>query len=333
MAVSMSNTKDIVANSISVIDKNKVIYLSELFLSKLDAINHIVGVPVETLNSLQKLAEAINHYCGFFGTIMRAINLKADTSFVVSHVDTLISKFLNYDTRAESNIKFLTKSDRFNTYNKTEVDLNFSSLIGAAPEVLDTIVELAAALGNDNNYDTTIQNQINNKQTNGTCYLNSEMDVYLSGLTTGINTRVSNSVVDIEGKFKITTSEDNNILKTQNIIGLTPYDALQLSFNTVDKTSILSVNTIDILQVLNSKASATNVSAKEDITNNDITFGNALNNKADKSTTYNKTETNVNLSTLQAAIDNRVLIYTVDINGKFKLKTGDDNNLKIQRKI
>ena len=48
-------------------------------------------------------------------------------------------------------------------YNKHEVDLRFSSLIGAAPAVLDTIVELAAALGNDQHYATSIQNQIINK--------------------------------------------------------------------------------------------------------------------------------------------------------------------------
>jgi hypothetical protein len=37
------------------------------------------------------------------------------------------------------------------------------------------------------------------------------MDTYIIGLNNGINTRVSKSVVDIAGKFKITTSEDNNI--------------------------------------------------------------------------------------------------------------------------
>ena len=53
MAASLTNSKDIVATTISVIDKNKVIDLKELFLSNLDAINNIVGLPVETLNSLQ----------------------------------------------------------------------------------------------------------------------------------------------------------------------------------------------------------------------------------------------------------------------------------------
>ena len=63
--VSLTNSKDIIANSISVIDKDKVIDLKELFLSNLDAINNIVGLPVATLDSLQKLAEAIKSDANF----------------------------------------------------------------------------------------------------------------------------------------------------------------------------------------------------------------------------------------------------------------------------
>ena len=76
--VSLTNSRDIIANSISVIDKDKVIDLKELFLSNLDAINNIVGLPVATLYSLQKLAEAINSDANFFNNIMAAINLKSD---------------------------------------------------------------------------------------------------------------------------------------------------------------------------------------------------------------------------------------------------------------
>ena len=67
MAVTMTSSKDLVANSTSVIDKGKVIDLKEL-LSNLDAINNIVGLPVATLSSLQKLAEAINSDADFFNT-------------------------------------------------------------------------------------------------------------------------------------------------------------------------------------------------------------------------------------------------------------------------
>ena len=56
MAVSLTNSKDLVATSISVIGKDKVIDLKELFLTKLDAIAGIVGLPVSALSPLQKLA-------------------------------------------------------------------------------------------------------------------------------------------------------------------------------------------------------------------------------------------------------------------------------------
>ena len=55
-SISMTNSKDIVANTISVIDKDKVIDLKELFLSKLYAVEHGVVLPIETLISVQKLA-------------------------------------------------------------------------------------------------------------------------------------------------------------------------------------------------------------------------------------------------------------------------------------
>ena len=56
MAVTMTNSSDIVANTRSVIDQDKVIDLKELFLSKLYAVEHGVVLPIETLISVQKLA-------------------------------------------------------------------------------------------------------------------------------------------------------------------------------------------------------------------------------------------------------------------------------------
>ena len=94
MAVSLTNSKDIVANSISVIDKNKIIDLKELFLSNLDALNKIVGLPVATLDSLQKLAEAINSDANFFNNMMRAINLKSDLTYVNTQFDIILTQFL-----------------------------------------------------------------------------------------------------------------------------------------------------------------------------------------------------------------------------------------------
>ena len=44
------------------------------------------------------------------------------------------------------------------------IDAELASLVNSAPEALDTLQELAAALGNDPNFATTIMNEIGTKQ-------------------------------------------------------------------------------------------------------------------------------------------------------------------------
>ena len=48
-------------------------------------------------------------------------------------------------------------------YTKTQVDKKVSDLVNSAPETLDTLNELASALGNDPNFATTVATQIGNK--------------------------------------------------------------------------------------------------------------------------------------------------------------------------
>jgi hypothetical protein len=99
----------------------------------------------------------------------------------------------------------------------------------------------------------------------------------------------------------------------------------------------LKINNIDIIASLALKAVASNVYTKEEINNFNTSLTNnsnsSLTGKADKSDTYNKTDMNVSLSILQASIDNKVQISTVDINSRFKILTSVDHNFKIQRKI
>ena len=73
MPLSLNNSKDIVANSISIIKGNKTVDL----LSSLDA---VAGLAPATLNSLEKLATALNNDSGFFSTVTAAIDNKADKS-------------------------------------------------------------------------------------------------------------------------------------------------------------------------------------------------------------------------------------------------------------
>lgn len=57
----------------------------------------------------------------------------------------------------------LQKTDKDTTYTKTETDSRIQRVIGAAPEALDTLAELAEALNNDPNFAATITLQLSSK--------------------------------------------------------------------------------------------------------------------------------------------------------------------------
>ena len=69
-------------------------------------------------------------------------------------------------------------------------------------------------------------------------YPKADVNVALSMLQAGIDRRVLANAVDINGKFKINHTS-NDILNIQRDDGSLLYDAIELSFNIADKTSIL----------------------------------------------------------------------------------------------
>jgi hypothetical protein len=78
----------------------------------------------------------------------------------------------------------------FTPYNATnpsgfqtasDVSSAIQSVVGAAPAALDTLTELAAALGNDANYASTITTALSNKSDKTTTYTKTEVDTALSG--------------------------------------------------------------------------------------------------------------------------------------------------------
>ena len=89
MPVSLTNSIDIVANSVSLYDANQVKNILDLFLKKTDAITQIIGVPPETLNTIQKLAESINNDQTFYNTINNKLGTKANSPDVYTIVDIL----------------------------------------------------------------------------------------------------------------------------------------------------------------------------------------------------------------------------------------------------
>ena len=55
------------------------------------------------------------------------------------------------------------KADKATTYTKAAFDAKIDNLVNHAPEALNTLKELAQALGSDPNFSTTITNAINTK--------------------------------------------------------------------------------------------------------------------------------------------------------------------------
>jgi hypothetical protein len=84
MALSLTNSKDIVANSISIIKGNRTIDV-------LETIDAVTGLAPETLNSLEKLATAMDNDPAFFTALSTAIGTKANTS------DTFLKSVSNND--------------------------------------------------------------------------------------------------------------------------------------------------------------------------------------------------------------------------------------------
>ena len=115
MPVNLSNSTDIVANSVSVITGNKVI---DLLLT----IEGITGLPPDTLNSLEKIATSVNNDPEFWSTVSTAI-----TNAVANKADT--------------------------SYVNTAIP----NLVGGAPDALNTLRELADALGDDPSFASTVK--------------------------------------------------------------------------------------------------------------------------------------------------------------------------------
>ncbi|MFM7984528.1 MAG: hypothetical protein ACKPKO_34900, partial [Candidatus Fonsibacter sp.] len=89
MPVSLTNSKDMVANSISVIDYNNVVNIMDL----IGQVNHIITVivcnPPLTMNTLENISQAINNDPQFYNVIINMISRLLSTTIA------------NYYTKAE----------------------------------------------------------------------------------------------------------------------------------------------------------------------------------------------------------------------------------------
>lgn len=101
---------------------------------------------------------------------INAVPDKANASDLTSHTDDT-----NIHVTPTEKTTWTNKANKATTlsgygitdaYTKTQVDKKVSDLVNSAPETLDTLNELASALGNDPNFATTVANQIGTKANN-----------------------------------------------------------------------------------------------------------------------------------------------------------------------
>ncbi|EPB0511934.1 tail fiber protein, partial [Salmonella enterica subsp. enterica] len=111
----------------------------------------LIGGSPETLSTLKKIADAINNDPNFSTTISNELALKAPLD------SPLLTGMPSAPTAPE---------DTNNTQIATTAFVRraISALVGSAPETLDTINEIATALGNDPNFATTMLNALGGKQ-------------------------------------------------------------------------------------------------------------------------------------------------------------------------
>lgn len=90
------------------------------------------------------------------------------TTYTKTEVASLLSSKANSSdvyTQSQVNSLLSAKSDQSNTYTKSEVDSKISALVDGAPDALNTLNELAAALGDNSDYAAAVTNLITTLRT------------------------------------------------------------------------------------------------------------------------------------------------------------------------
>ena len=170
------------ANTIDVYNKTEVDTLLEEkanLSDVIDSLDHKANATDLTALSIEVGSKANTADVYTKVDIDTSLEEKANVSntYTKSEIDTLL-----IDTATMSNVSSVleSKADKANTYTKTEVDTALSykastndildvvdsrinGIIDAAPESLDTLNEIAIALGNDANLASTLTNQIATK--------------------------------------------------------------------------------------------------------------------------------------------------------------------------
>ena len=126
--LSLTNSRDITCNTINLVINNDVKNILDIFALK-DTITSITGLPPETLNTLEKLADALGDRPDFFNYVSSQLALKRNISdsYDKSFIDSLIA---GYYTQTQTNNLLNNKLDSSiinNYYTKTQTSNLFTT--------------------------------------------------------------------------------------------------------------------------------------------------------------------------------------------------------------
>lgn len=184
------------------------------------AITALINGAPGTLDTLKEIAAAINNDPNYSTTINNALALKAPlASPALTGIPTAPTA-----AQGTNNTQIATTA-----YVRAAI----SALVGSSPEALDTLNELAAALGNDPNFATTMTNALAGKQP-----LDATLTA-LAGLATGANKLPYFTGTDTVSQTDL-TSVGRDILAKTSVLAVIQYlglgETINLAAGAVQKT-------------------------------------------------------------------------------------------------
>ncbi|EHL1387327.1 tail fiber protein, partial [Escherichia coli] len=184
------------------------------------AITALINGAPGTLDTLKEIAAAINNDPNYSTTINNALALKAPlASPALTGVPTAPTA-----AQGTNNTQIATTA-----YVRAAI----SALVGSSPEALDTLNELAAALGNDPNFATTMTNALAGKQP-----LDATLTA-LAGLATGANKLPYFTGTDTVSQTDL-TSVGRDILAKTSVLAVIQYLGLRELGTSGEKIPLLS---------------------------------------------------------------------------------------------
>jgi hypothetical protein len=217
-----------------------------------DAIADVVGLAPEALDTLNELASAIGDDPDFIDTINTQ---KADVTYVDQEIIDLGTVAQGYADTAQSNSEEYTDlligdATVDGTGGNTVTDRiasAVSDLVASSPEALNTLNELAAALGDDPNFATTVATDIGAKvsksgdtMTGDLSLAHSPTSALHAATKQYVDDAVSQTAVDFQ-------TADGEILGDISTIS-TSIETIEGSINTIESDITTIESEIDTLQ-------------------------------------------------------------------------------------